>query len=294
MIDIKQHFCYLRPMRISVFTLVALLLWGCSKVPESFEPVEPLQNVQFEFLQFANKLYFSALVQPTYLNNSIDSELVLWYGPDSLANPDTIRLYDDGSEVDLCPDFTDFLCISGDYSKSNNIFSRKIPNTNLDLVNFIPNSSEGPVYLNVIAYYLSDVITISESDTIGSFPSEILFISFPDSMIRPPLQDYYNSDTMRVFTDDENGFDDIQACYMYLLRPDSIYASDGRPIYLYDDGGIENDSFLWDKMANDGIYTRLITIGNENPLGTYTATFHLNAYDSNGDTTVIKYLEVIE
>jgi penicillin V acylase-like amidase (Ntn superfamily) len=47
-------------------------------------------------------------------------------------------------------------------------------------------------------------------------------------------------------------------------------------------------------MANDGIYTRLITIGNENPLGTYTATFHLNAYDSNGDTTVIKYLEVIE
>ena len=82
MIDIKQRFCYLRPMRILVFTLVMLLFWSCSKLPESTEPVEPLQNVQFEFIQYSNNLHFSAIVQPNYLNISLDSVLVFWSGVD--------------------------------------------------------------------------------------------------------------------------------------------------------------------------------------------------------------------
>ena len=32
----------------------------------------------------------------------------------------------------------------------------------------------------------------------------------------------------------------------------------------------------WDGIANDGIFSRLVTIGNENPVGKYYATFFLN------------------
>ena len=115
MIDIKQRFCYLRPMRILVFTLVMLLFWSCSKLPESSEPVEPLQNVQFEFLQFANNLHFSALVQPTYQGASLDSVSVFWFGLDPQANPDTIKLNDSGDE--------------GDLIAQDDVFTRKISNS---------------------------------------------------------------------------------------------------------------------------------------------------------------------
>ena len=98
MIEIKQHFCYLRPMRIPVFTLVVLLLWGCSKLPGATESVDPLQNLQFEFLQYSNKLYFATEVQPEYLGNSLDSVMVLWYGTQFNSLPDIISLNNSGIE----------------------------------------------------------------------------------------------------------------------------------------------------------------------------------------------------
>ena len=118
MIEIKQHFCYLRPMRISVFALVVLLLWGCSKLPEAPESADPLQDLQFEFLQYANKLYFAAEVQPEYLGNSLDSVEVLWYGTQLSPTADAVQLNDFGTD--------------GDIISNDGIYSRKISNTNLD------------------------------------------------------------------------------------------------------------------------------------------------------------------
>ena len=171
MIDIKQHFCYLRLMRILVFTLVMLFIWSCSKLPESSEPVEPLQNVQFEFLQFANKLYFLVLVQPTYQGASLDSVSVFWYGLDPQANPDTIKLNDSGDE--------------GDLIAQDDVFTRKTSNSASVLNNFIPDSDTGIVHLKFMANYNENIFSDSMSVYLQNIVPQVLSVTAEDTIVRP-------------------------------------------------------------------------------------------------------------
>ena len=279
MIEIKQHFCYLRPMRISVFALVVLLLWGCSKLPDAPESVDPLQNLQFEFLQYANKLYFAAEVQPEYLGNSLDSVMVLWYGTQVNSLPDRVSLNNSGIEGDI---------IAGD-----KIYSRRISNTQLTLDNPIDSSATGLVYLNVQAYYKGNQIALEDSFQLGNIRPIIVQVTFPDTMTRPP-DPYILVDTIKVEIFDANGVSDIQTCYMMFQKPDLSYSNNGNPILLYDDGIIDQNMFLWDEFAADGIFSRLITIGSDNPIGIYNAYFYAKDFFGADAEVVIKTVVVIE
>lgn len=279
MIEIKQHFCYLRPMRISVFALVVLLLWGCSKLPEAPESADPLQNLQFEFLQYANKLYFSAEVQPDYLGNLLDSVTVLWYGAQVNSLPDKVSLNNAGIEGDI---------IAGD-----KIYSRRISNTQLTLDNPIDSSATGLVYMNVQAYYKGNQIALEDSFQLGNIRPIIVQVTFPDTMTRPP-DPYILVDTIKVEIFDANGVSDIQTCYMMFQKPDLSYSNNGNPILLYDDGIINQNMFLWDEFAADGIFSRLITIGSDNPIGIYNAYFYAKDFFGEDAEIVMKTVVVIE
>lgn len=279
MIEIKQYFCYLRPMRISVFALVVLLLWGCSKLPEAPESADPLQNLQFEFLQYANKLYFSAEVQPDYLGNLLDSVTVLWYGTQVNSLPDKVSLNNAGIEGDI---------IAGD-----KIYSRRISNTQLTLDNPIDSSATGLVYMNVQAYYKGNQIALEDSFQLGNIRPIIVQVTFPDTMTRPP-DPYILVDTIKVQIFDANGVSDIQTCYMMFQKPDLSYSNNGNPILLYDDGIINQNMFLWDEFAADGIFSRLITIGFDNPIGIYNAYFYAKDFFGEDAEVVIKTVVVIE
>ena len=279
MIEIKQHFCYLRPMRISVFALVVLLLWGCSKLPEAPESVDPLQSLQFEFLQYANKLYFAAEVQPEYLGNSLDSVMVLWYGTQVNSLPDRVSLNNAGIEGDI---------IAGD-----KIYSRRISNTQLTLDNPIDSSATGLVYLNVQAYYKGNQVALEDSFQLGNIRPIIVQVTFPDTMTRPP-DPYVLVDTIKVEIFDANGVSDIQTCYMMFQKPDLSYSNNGNPILLYDDGIIDQNMFLWDEFVADGIFSRLITIGSDNPIGIYNAYFYAKDFFGADAEVVIKTVVVIE
>ena len=279
MIEIKQHFCYLRPMRISVFALVVLLLWGCSKLPEAPESADPLQNLQFEFLQYANKLYFAAEVQPDYLGNLLDSVMVLWYGTQVNSLPDRVSLNNAGIEGDI---------IAGD-----KIYSRRISNTQLILDNPIDSSATGLVYLNVQAYYKGNQVALEDSFQLGNIRPIIVQVTFPDTMTRPP-DPYILVDTIKVEIFDANGVSDIQTCYMMFQKPDLSYSNNGNPILLYDDGIINQNMFLWDEFASDGIFSRLITIGSDNPIGIYNAYFYAKDFFGEDAEVVMKTVVVIE
>jgi len=279
MIEIKQYFCYLRPMRISVFALVVLLLWGCSKLPEAPESADPLQNLQFEFLQYANKLYFSAEVQPDYLGNLLDSVTVLWYGAQVNSFPDRVSLNNAGIEGDI---------IAGD-----KIYSRRISNTQLTLDNPIDSSATGLVYMNVQAYYKGNQVALEDSFQLGNIRPIIVQVTFPDTMTRPP-DPYILVDTIKVQIFDANGVSDIQTCYMMFQKPDLSYSNNGNPILLYDDGIINQNMFLWDEFAADGIFSRLITIGSDNPIGIYNAYFYAKDFFGEDAEIVMKTVVVIE
>ena len=279
MIEIKQHFCYLRPMRISVFALVVLLLWGCSKLPEAPESADPLQNLQFEFLQYANKLYFAAEVQPDYLGNLLDSVMVLWYGTQVNSLPDRVSLNNAGIEGDI---------IAGD-----KIYSRRISNTQFTLDNSIDSSATGLVYLNVQAYYKGNQVALEDSFQLGNIRPIIVQVTFPDTMTRPP-DPYVLVDTIKVEIFDANGVSDIQTCYMMFQKPDLSYSNNGNPILLYDDGIINQNMFLWDEFASDGIFSRLITIGSDNPIGIYNVYFYAKDFFGEDAEVVMKTVVVIE
>ena len=279
MIEIKQHFCYLRPMRISVFALVVLLLWGCSKLPEAPESADPLQNLQFEFLQYVNKLYFTAEVQPNYLGNLLDSVMVLWYGTQVNSLPDRVSLNNAGIEGDI---------IAGD-----KIYSRRISNTQLTLDNSIDSLATGFVYLNVQAYYKGNQVALEDSFQLGNIRPIIVQVTFPDTMTRPP-DPYILVDTIKVEIFDANGVSDIQTCYMMFQKPDLSYSNNGNPILLYDDGIINQNMFLWDEFAADGIFSRLITIGSDNPIGIYNAYFYAKDFFGEDAEVVMKTVVVIE
>jgi len=266
-------------MRISVFALVVLLLWGCSKLPEAPESSDPLQNLQFEFLQYANKLYFAAEVQPDYLGNLLDSVMVLWYGTQVNSFPDRVSLNNAGIEGDI---------IAGD-----KIYSRRISNTQLTLDNPIDSSATGLVYMNVQAYYKGNQIALEDSFQLGNIRPIIVQVTFPDTMTRPP-DPYILVDTIKVQIFDANGVSDIQTCYMMFQKPDLSYSNNGNPILLYDDGIINQNMFLWDEFAADGIFSRLITIGSDNPIGIYNAYFYAKDFFGANAEVVIKTVVVIE
>ena len=95
--------------------------------------------------------------------------------------------------------------------------------------------------------------------------------------IHPTEENYYAIDSIFVNVFDPNGLDDIRSCYLIFQKPDGSYANNGDPIYLFDDGNKSDDNIsIWDRAANDGIFSRLITIGYENPLGKYYANFYVN------------------
>jgi hypothetical protein len=266
-------------MRISVFALVVLLLWGCSKLPEAPESSDPLQNLQFEFLQYANKLYFAAEVQPDYLGNLLDSVMVLWYGTQVNSFPDRVSLNNAGIEGDI---------IAGD-----KIYSRRISNTQLTLDNPIDSSATGLVYMNVQAYYKGNQVALEDSFQLGNIRPIIVQVTFPDTMTRPP-DPYILVDTIKVQIFDANGVSDIQTCYMMFQKPDLSYSNNGNPILLYDDGIINQNMFLWDEFAADGIFSRLITIGSDNPIGIYNAYFYAKDFFGEDAEIVMKTVVVIE
>ena len=291
MIEIKLHFCYLRPMRIPVFTLILLLIWGCSKVPESSEPVEPLQNVQFEFLQFANNLHFSALVQPTYQGASLDSVSVFWYGLDPQANPDTIKLNDSGDE--------------GDLIAQDDVFTRKISNSASVLTNFIPDSDTGIVHLKFMANYNENIFSDSMSVYLQNIVPQVLSVIAEDTIVRPEGdENVSNFSFVSVAAYDANGLDDIimvgfTSLHLTDVGPDTLLHG-GNSIILYDDGstidycpelvGLQCTS--GDIIKDDGVYSyNMVIYGNNSThpvyrtkTGDFTWTFEVE--DSKGDKSV--------
>ena len=205
--------------------------------------------------------------------------MVLWYGTQVNSLPDIISLNNSGIEGDI---------IAGD-----KIYSRRISNTQLTLDNSIDSSATGLVYLNVQAYYKGNQVALEDSFQLGNIRPIIVQVTFPDTMTRPP-DPYILVDTIKVEIFDANGVSDIQTCYMMFQKPDLSYSNNGNPILLYDDGIINQNMFLWDEFAADGIFSRLITIGSDNPIGIYNAYFYAKDFFGEDAEIVMKTVVVIE
>ena len=249
--------------KVFFYILCLLVLFiSCEESPDGLELENPILKKHFTFHQEENELFFAIETKETYAGIEIKSVSVLWYGTDNNNSPDSIILYDNG--------------LKGDILKNDNIYSKKIPNSALIIENTLGNDS-GRVYVQFRASYGDSIASVVDSFKIGNLMPKIMSVIFPDSMLHPTEENYYAIDSIFVNVFDPNGLDDIRSCYLIFQKPDGSYANNGDPIYLFDDGNKSDDNIsIWARAANDGIFSRLITIGYENPLGKYYANFYVN------------------
>jgi len=248
--------------RITPIMILSLLFFACVGDTQEPDLENPILNTHFTFHQDVNKLYLGLETKTVYHNQQINSVSALWFGIDQGNIPDTLTLTDNGS--------------NGDIIRDDNIYAVKINNNPLVIQNTLGNDS-GSVYIQYRVSFGDSIISEADSFEIGNLIPKILSVIFPDSMQHPTESNYYAIDSIFVSVYDPNGLNDIRSCYLMFQKPDGSYANNGEPIYLFDDGNkSENNISIWDQTANDGVFSRLITIGNENPLGKYYATFYLN------------------
>jgi len=255
----------LQVMRFHILFLFAILFWACPGPTGETDP-NPITNRQFTFHQDMNQLYYGVTVEETYTLENLSKVSINWYGTSRSNSPDTLTLYDDGT--------------NGDILMGDGLHGLKIANDSTNITNILGDDS-GHVYMDFVATYKTETVTVSDSFRIGNIIPRFLSISFPDSMPHPTEPNYYAIDSIFVSVFDPYGLKDIRSCYLMLKKPDGSFANNGQPIYLKDDGVKSSENIsIWDSKANDGIFTRLITIGYENPLGKYYGIFYL--YDWGG------------
>jgi len=243
---------YFFSMRKTIWLLAGLLLFtmGCpSGDSTDEEEIALLQDLQFNYHQGLNNLYFSVQVESSFLSKKLQAVQALYFGFDTTQTADTLALNDAG--------------ITGDIISDDDVFSIKVSNDSNYVTYVLEPADTGKVYIKYLAQFGTVIKEQMTSFKMGNQGPRILSVSMPDTM-RRPSGDSVVVGTIVVSLTDPDGHEDVQTCY--------------RPISLYDDGNEDFSMYLWDEVANDGKYSRYIIIDSSNPLGTYTSYFYARDY----------------
>ena len=258
----KLHYFF--SMRKTLWLLSGLLLFilGCPGGDATDEETTSLQDLQFNYHQGFNKLFFSVQVEPSYLGTQLQVVNALYFGFDSTQKADTLVLNDIGYSGDIIPD--------------DDIYSINVSNDSNYVSYVLEPTDTGNVYIKFLVQYGTTIkgrMLIFET---GNQGPKILSVSMPDTMRRPGA-DSVAVGNLVVTVSDPDGHEDVQTCYLMFQKPDGTYSS-GSPISLYDDGVQDFSMYLWDEEAYDGKFSRYIIIDSNNPLGTYTSYFYARDY----------------
>lgn len=249
-------------MRKSYFLLIPLLIWGCEKTYDN------LINTSTENFQVTDVIFIDHNPPVVYdLKTPADSLLKLRinFTQQSVVNKVYFDIYaSDNSRLNSSPVEME--------EKSNNIFENQ----------FILKR-ENPIGNYTVRFSASGLDGKNKQVAVGTFyfnngqdnlPPEIFnTVIEPDTVVV--------NDTTVIFTSvgamDPNGANDILEVYFIVYRPDGTTSR----VFLFDDGKLENG----DKLAGDGIYSRLIQVDQNNQKGTYR--FEFRAKDRSGDISNI-------
>ena len=256
---------YFFSMRKTIWLLAGLVLFmmGCpSGDSTDEEEIALLQDLQFNYHQGLNNLYFSVQVESSLLGKKLQAVQALYFGFDTTQTADTLALNDAG--------------ITGDIIPNDDVFSIKVSNDSNYVTYVLEPADTGRVYIKYLAQFGTVIKEHITSFKMGNQGPRILSVSMPDTM-RRPSGDSVVVATIVVSLTDPDGHEDVQTCYLMFQKPDSTFSS-GSPISLYDDGNEDFSMYLWDEVANDGKYSRYIIIDSSNPLGTYTSYFYARDY----------------
>ena len=255
-------------MRTCFLIIMALIFWGCSDSASTTDTDSPLGELQFTFLQDDRVLYFAIDLAPSHRNSPLATAALNWFGTDTTKTPDYLLLKDDGT--------------NGDIIENDDLYSLKVINDPITLMNSISSDDTGKVYVEFQATYgNNEPIPVEYSFYLGNIIPTIVSISASDTIFLPDSGGVI-FELVTAIVHDANGLDDIRGVgFVSYHVDDSTFLNEGNIINLYDDGSeviiYEPNFTSGDVEANDGKYSFRIPVfgpGNPDPaLQTKTGTF---------------------
>jgi len=235
-------------MRFHILFLFAILFWACPGPTGETDP-NTITNQQFTFHQDINQLYYGVTVEETYTLENLSKVSINWYGTSRSNSPDTLTLYDDGT--------------NGDILMGDGLHGLKIANDSTNITNILGDDS-GNVYMDFVATYKTETVTVSDSFRIGNIIPRIIRVSAPDTIVRPTDATVsLHLISAEVF--DADGLETIKwvGFTSYHVDGDSMM-NNGNYLDLRDDGSNEvlypPDFTSGDSIQGDGIYSFRIPV----------------------------------
>ena len=235
-------------MRFHLLLTFGIVVLSCSGSEDDPASI-PILFQQFTFHQDVNKLYYGVGVESKYEGQMLDSVMIHWYGTNRGNTADALTLFDDGSH--------------GDIIMNDDLYGRKIPNDSTTIVNILGDDS-GYVFMDYVAMYGTETVTVSDSFKIGNIIHRIESIFAPDTIIRP-ADATVSLHLIKAEVYDADGLGTIKwvGFTSFHVEGDSMM-NNGNYIYLHDDGSdvvlYEPNITSGDSIQGDGVYSFRIAV----------------------------------
>lgn len=227
--------------RKNIALFLALFWLACTTPVQVPDQTDPIEQIDFAYIQDEGKLYVGAWVKNPFNGARINYVNVAWFGTKKIdaAAPDSVILSDNGDQ--------------GDIVKGDNLYAKRVKASSL--ANAIAYTDTGRVYLKVVAHYEGDEnYELADSFSLGNIMPRFLWIDAPDTLTLPD-SGLAQLITVRAKAEDANGLDDIHWMGFTSKRlSDGVILNDGNYIYMVDTG----DTTYGDVTKGDGIFTATI------------------------------------
>lgn len=270
----KTYKNFLVKITLALFFL-QVLFWGCEK--EYTNVIEtPQTSYQVMNVTLKDSIQYPLDISATFtvrFNNSDDIKNVKLdiYSPEDQKISSGIQLLDNGKPA------------NGDETANDDIYSAKISidsnniNGNYEIKLYVTDKLDLTKQVATAKYYYNN----GKSNAAPVISEDIID---PDTLVVDTIKIIW----CNVKANDANGKNDISKVYFVVYKPDGT--SNNSQLELYDDGNIADHG---DFIANDGVYSLLISVNENNEKGAYR--FEFRAKDrSNKLSNIINHTVLIQ
>jgi hypothetical protein len=254
---------YFSALSIGMAFLILAILSGCDK---DFEEIIDVSTTSYQVTGTSSFSSFRYVVG--------DSVITIYLNLNSSSNISSVFcdiIASDGKKLNNNPVFLldNGNAANGDQTAGDNRFTNRFP-----------LSQQNPIGAYRINFYVTNRAGTTKLAAVQQFTYDngqtnvapVIFnaIVDPDSIVV--------TDTILIQTsvqvDDSNGLNDVEFVYFSVFNPGS---TGGAQVSLFDDGNTQQNG---DLIAGDGIFSRIISVNQNNEKGTYR--FQFQARDRGG------------
>ena len=181
--------------KVQYILLLFIISCGVKDSEEEFAVL--ISDTQFNFHQNTNQLFVSTKVQPDLDGRILDKVIVEWFGTSLENTPDSLTLFDDGT--------------NGDILSNDDYYTLKVRNDSLNIKNTLGDDS-GSVHINVLAMYIGETANEQSSFRIGNIIPRIINVQ-ADTLITRPIGATLSLHIVSATVFDADGLDNI--CLLY-------------------------------------------------------------------------------